>query len=359
MQPGPPVVEGAPPDVDIPVRRRRIPGGSKPLHRVYALIIVVTAVALLAGGVIALIDNLTASSDTIHFLQATQGQMQSEQARVPTVIIVGERLDIPNLRLDGHLLVTMPYALESRLRDARGGPVADCKPSGQCSIRPFARKDAIILRLKGTSATGPLDNVAMQQTLPLARLFGQSSFGAPYNAITIPLSIPVGGDEAIYPQDSYSFNTDISFASLDLTTAGGSFVPVKFAFTPGLIAGQMNMASASRHPLPFTTHLNVRLSRRPVDIVYIYMISLVPFAFALLFLHLLFVNDRYRELDLQAFIPALVAAILAILPLRAILVPADLGKLTRVDILLGIGLVAIVSGALVKYTFEVWKLPQR
>jgi hypothetical protein len=356
-RPGPPLVEGAPPDTADPVRRRRIPGGSKPLHRIYAIITIVTALALLSVGVIALINNLTASSDTYRFLQTTQGQILAEENRVPTVIVVGERLDIPNLRLDGYLRITMPYVLASQLRDIRNRPVATCAPSGQCSIQPYARSDTVTLRVRGTSATGPLDNFTTQKTLTLTRLFSQSGFGDRYNTITIPLSIPVGGDDAIYPQDSYSFNTQISFASLDLMTAGGSFVPVKFGFTPGLISGQMNATSSSSSPLPFSVHLNVKLSRRIVDIVYIYMISLIPLAFALLFLHLLFVNENYRELDLQGFIPALVAAILAILPLRAILVPASIGKLTRVDIVLGIGLVAIVSGALVKYTFEVWRLP--
>src|SRR5579864_7123823 len=109
MQPGPPAAAGAPPDEVNPVRRRGIPGGSKPFHRVYALIITVTAVALLSGGIIALINNLTASSDESRYLQATQGQIQGEESRVPTVIVVGERLVIPNLRIVGHLLVTMPY----------------------------------------------------------------------------------------------------------------------------------------------------------------------------------------------------------------------------------------------------------
>jgi hypothetical protein len=324
---------------------------------VYAFTITVTAIALLTAGVVALIDNLTSSSNTSRYLQTAQGQILSEENRVPTVIIDGERLDIPTLRLDGHLRITMPYALAAQLRDSRGRAVASCLPLGPCSIQPFAGNDSVILHLAGTATTGSLDQFTVQKTFTLTQLLSQSGFADHYNTITIPLSIPVGGDDAIYPQDSYSFHSVISLVSPDLNLAGGSFVPVRFGFTPGLIAGEMNTTSSSQSPLPISVHLNVRLSRRTINIVYIYMISLVPLAFALLFLHLLFVNERYRQLDLQGFIPALVAAILAILPLRAILVPVGIGKLTRVDILLGIGLVAIVSGALVKYTFEVWQLP--
>jgi hypothetical protein len=57
----------------------------------------------------------------------------------------------------------------------------------------------------------------------------------------------------------------------------------------------------------------------------------------------------------EEFTEALIVAILAVLPLRAVLVPAEIAGLTRVDLVLGIGLVLIVGVAVGKYATEIWE----
>ncbi len=47
---------------------------------------------------------------------------------------------------------------------------------------------------------------------------------------------------------------------------------------------------------------------------------------------------------------------LSVLPLRVVLVPSDISGLTRVDLVLGFGLVSIVAVAAGKYVYEIWTL---
>ena len=89
---------------------------------------------------------------------------------------------------------------------------------------------------------------------------------------------------------------------------------------------------------------------------FIESVALVPILFALVFLHLLFLHPRLRQLGLEQFLMPMIAAILAILPSRLVLVPSDIEGLTRVDVVLGLGLVATVAVAVTKYACEIWGL---
>jgi amino acid permease len=102
--------------------------------------------------------------------------------------------------------------------------------------------------------------------------------------------------------------------------------------------------------------LDVTVARKAPEQWFIEAVALVPVIFALLFLHLLFLHPRYRGLGLETFLVPLIAAILAILPLRLVLVPSNIEGLTRVDVALGAGLVLTVAVALAKYLWEIWNV---
>jgi hypothetical protein len=97
--------------------------------------------------------------------------------------------------------------------------------------------------------------------------------------------------------------------------------------------------------------LFVRVRRDWRIVLFVLMLSTTPLLFAYLFMHLLFFVDNPGQL--REFLAALAAAILAVLPLRSVLVPTDVDGVTIVDIWLAIGLVALVCVGFGKYAHEV------
>jgi hypothetical protein len=95
--------------------------------------------------------------------------------------------------------------------------------------------------------------------------------------------------------------------------------------------------------------------KRPgATITYIYVAALVPLILALIFLHLLFFSRHAESRRVEEYMEALIVTVVAVLPLRLVLVPAELSGLTRVDLVLGLGLFSIVAIAVIKYVTEVW-----
>ncbi len=79
---------------------------------------------------------------------------------------------------------------------------------------------------------------------------------------------------------------------------------------------------------------HVSLERKTLTAWYVYSVALIPLIFGLLFLHLLFFSASTSRKRCSRVHQALIVAILAVLPLRAVLVPADIEGLTRVDLVL-------------------------
>lgn len=100
-------------------------------------------------------------------------------------------------------------------------------------------------------------------------------------------------------------------------------------------------------------HFTLEIGRSPIVEERTYVVALVPLAFALLFLHLLFINPTTRMIPLSDFLMALAGTVLAVLPLRVVLVPAEIEGLTRVDTLLGVGLLTLTALGLARYGRDV------
>lgn len=207
--------------------------------------------------------------------------------------------------------------------------------------------------------------------------------GGAHKVFTFRANIPLDGDAAMYPQDKYYFqiqmfigfgplgipgypfyapivprsDTDIignglfgeryfvDFAEFlehydySIQTQTGNLCPAKILFSCAdyVVYGQ----------LPET--FSVSLSRPSNAVIYIYALASIPFFLALLIVALLAFSRTSS--DHSAYILGLFSIALIALPLRTVLVPADIEGLTRVDLLLGadILLVAMLAALITAF----------
>jgi hypothetical protein len=196
--------------------------------------------------------------------------------------------------------------------------------------------------------------ILFADSLPLKTFYTADSSGGLTVEKGLNASIPLSGKPELYPDDTYNLYVSLE-AFLDQTHIGGSDdSPPAFAntrFNTDSISGWIfNQHQGGK----LGSELNLSISRDPRTVAYIHVFALIPFAFGLLFLHLLFFNPGTRSSPLGDFLVALSASTLAILPLRAVLVPSEIAGVTRVDYLLGFGLVVLVAIGMLRYAYDLW-----
>jgi hypothetical protein len=179
-----------------------------------------------------------------------------------------------------------------------------------------------------------------------------------------PFDLPLASDPGQYPFDSY-----VSSAALSLGAPEGprearyvyctsqfcsGAVPARFQiFKEPSLAGfavAVGTRAARFHNRDRQTVLTVRLARPAATKLYVMVLAILPLVFALLLL-IAFVR-RPAGADIRGEVIAGIAAtLLAVLPIRLVLVPSELTGLTLIDYLLGLEM-AVLTGLA---CFVVWR----
>jgi hypothetical protein len=170
------------------------------------------------------------------------------------------------------------------------------------------------------------------------------------NDLSFPLDIPLKGSPDDYPQDAYRLDMVLIYTfppSIQLPQPPPS--TTELPFDPGRIEESVAISSGNK----LTTYggnevirsISLSFGRQWQYSFYIYVLATVPLLFDFLFLHVVFSRLGTRDSSLLDAMVALILTTLAILPLRLVLVPADIEGLTRVDLLLGLGLVLTLATA--------------
>jgi hypothetical protein len=141
----------------------------------------------------------------------------------------------------------------------------------------------------------------------------------------------------------------------------GGKLPVEYEVQGGTVAKNFDTTITRNTELPSIKDQNflVSFQRSSGTRILTYIMALVPLILALIFLHLLFFSTHAHTRDFEEYPEALIVTIVAVLPLRIVLVPPEITGLTRVDLLLGVGLIVIVAIAGWKYASEVWAFSGR
>ncbi len=289
--------------------------------------------------------------------QDQKNQILQEDRRI-SMTLEAQKVNYADKTLDATVTFELPGGVQKNLYDiATGNNIYSCDQSEVCHLKPAYRNMTLTLQLL-TASSEPGTNHDYQWTVPLVDI--ENSL---LNHVVRSVTIPMSGFPDLYPQDYYFGDFVLGWTvSGNVTHLVNGKAPTGadqdvYNFEPGNVGEQMNVKVA---PLldgkgkPVQGDFHVSFHRTTQEQLYIYSVALIPLIFAFLFLHLLFFSQHFHHKVFEEFTEALIVAILAVLPLRAVLVPPELTGLTRVDLVLGIGLVLIVGVAIGKYASEIW-----
>jgi hypothetical protein len=148
--------------------------------------------------------------------------------------------------------------------------------------------------------------------------------------------LPLSGNPARYPFDSYAVNTGILFQSTHerLRTAirNGAELPFELAFSRGAGVAPLKVVVAHEGPSAIgdtAIGLYLQLGRTALTKWYVLVVLIIPLILELLLCVVLFRAAR-EGLGPEALV-GVAAVLLAILPIRQILVPSGISVLTLVD----------------------------
>lgn len=159
--------------------------------------------------------------------------------------------------------------------------------------------------------------------------------------------LPVLGSPELFPDESYLCSVVITMQppsdlELRLGRNAGTLAPDLFLQVGPLLSGleatfRTKALDVGRSQIDFVIH------RSWTSRVFIYCLTLAPFVLAIIVGVALVV--RRDGGDALQTVVGIAAAALTILPLRSVLVPAEVGALTRVDYVLGIELLLFLTAA--------------
>ena len=201
--------------------------------------------------------------------------------------------------------------------------------------------------------------------IPLSRLVDapHTDPRAPLGAWHGTVPFPVSSTPFLYPNDSYASTGEVTLASGDTvydTNPGdhGTYIPIHVdaQIGEGMLGRTTSMAAFENDGLNgYVEHsdqtLQLRIGRRPSDLLFVYVLCFLPSAFAFLLVH----NSQPERMrttpaEMGAILVGIAGLSLAILPLRGVLLPAEVAQQqTTADHLLALNVVILLWFALYAY----------
>jgi hypothetical protein len=335
------------------------------LHRAFALLMLASIGILIAISLVSLAQNLGQShSDSESTLvRIMNGQRQGlspsqidEIAPLhPSLVFVADSLALKDKRLKGIVRLSIPQSVQNEYVDTtkNNAPIFDCSGTFCVLKAGYASKQIQVQLITASSENGGESELSKNVT------FGEIDASA-FGRALIPVDVPLTGFPDLYPQDSYFLDIVMSFtlpngiARLVNGKAPTGNQVDSYAVEPGNVSSSQDTTISPISNKAQLGEYHVSFKRPIRTVLYDYSVALIPLLFAVLFLHLLFFSQHFPHKIFEEFTEALLVVILAVLPLRVVLVPAELDSLTRIDLILGLGLVLVVSVAVGKYATEIW-----
>lgn len=187
-----------------------------------------------------------------------------------------------------------------------------------------------------------------EATVPLGDLVGGDGSVASSGATAVPVSVPIDGSATRFPSDTYEVRT-----SPVITLPGGVSLPGLSSYWDGVPVAVTVSDGSSLAQYEVTAFadgtqdprvIGVAISRVPWKVITVYAVALLPLLLAVVLAHVWVRRRNGTTFDL-GFAAGLIAAMLAVLPLRAVLVPGDVGAVspTLVDDILILGVLLIAG----------------
>ena len=268
------------------------------------------------------------------------------------VVIRPTSLSIPEATLKVAIDVQVTPSFVSEFEDTKTHrPLIRCDSQYQCRGIGDTRHRRLHLVISTLSGDGPHTH---NRSSPMGRLLALYSRYRPFQFV-IPLR--VYQSSAAYPSDQYSVNLNISVSISGANTKSpskapfdyvvdGSEISRSFDLESGPSCGDSPVCSLSRNVI------YVLIRRKSQEVTLIYLLTLLPGAFGVLVTSLLLRSSRHGARDPEGFVIGIGAALLTIVPLRAVLVPPTIPTASRVDLVLAVEMAVLVAVTVVRYAFD-------
>jgi hypothetical protein len=221
--------------------------------------------------------------------------------------------------------------------------------SNLLKVRPAFRRASIAVlyqaAIPGPGQSGEASGPTTERHITLNALIG-TAYGLPAPVVSLgQIVLPLAASPGRYPFDWYALRGELDVASASFGTAfvlchEHEYCVREFPFDVAVLSD--NLSPFVLHASVVTSEsagkgdrhlINIRLERNSVTRWYIIAVAIVPFVLSLLLCIVLFWTPS-RPVG-TAGITGVAAVLLAILPIRLVLVPGEVTGLTLVDYWLG------------------------
>lgn len=248
-----------------------------------------------------------------------------------------DRISLTDRKVYGSVVVYVPPQMLAVFVDRRtGSPIPPAELNQATEYRD--KQISAVMFASGENPHTVGQSISQFVYYPASHLAG---LGGLLGAISFPIS----GAVTSFPQDSYSASVIAAVALPDpiVYRTGGQdlrFLPVHVVATQdaGLADYDITYDIFLSGAPASSPSLLMRLTRSNWSRAFIYSMALVPLFIALVLAHLVWL----RATKIDTMLGLLFGAVLTILPLRAVLVPAEIGSATLIDSLLGSELMVLL-----------------
>jgi hypothetical protein len=239
--------------------------------------------------------------------------------------------------------VSTPPALLLQI-PGRSGQPAVRGAIGEYFLTRYGRGLSLPLRISATYGVG----LAYQTRIPLASVV--QSVNDNDRALTLRFTLPLQGTSTAFPSDWYELANDVvvwpptTYALADSAGVGQPSIPLRLTLTAGPAMRGFSTAMVSK-PNVDGSFLRLVINTDSATRTLAYATASVPILLAIVGLFLLAYKPRRNRsvLRVQELAVTIVLGVLAVLPIRQVIVPSELHGLTRIDLLLALGVTSSVG----------------
>lgn len=289
--------------------------------------------------------------------RASAGQ-RNVMGEPATLVLTAKRVILPERRMEVEAAVEMPAELLDLLYDgSKNTPLLGHTDAGLRCLKSDYRDVKFRLVFMGQLPDQPgMDRavpVPVSSFAPSCADFGRTAGFRKEFELGAGFARP-----EMYPSDYgwFTYIVRLEIPAPFSLREGNHFafnVPLCVRFQPGTADDGRAIRFAATRPDEFEGEIDVLVMRSAMISLFTYVLSAVPMILALLLAHALFCTAGGASIRPHEMLVGAAAILLALLPLRAVLVPPDVPSLTRVDVLLGSGILLIVSIVCFRYVADV------
>jgi len=300
---------------------------------------------------------------------ATSSQHFPAQGGVfPTAAFVPISLSPKDNTLSGEIVITIPSDWVPKILDCSEGPCTVDASYADKSVRVAVPSRPTSLGGSGASVFTTASEPVWQIFAPTgAQLAPGVAVFTPndHPSLAVPVALPVTGNQATFPEDQYRATFGLVRVSLGALT-GFALRPTivdrrlgDFELAATAITNEVSYDENTQTPIYVRTGFMMTLGRDHWSVTYTYVLCLLPFfagVIGLLFF-LTFRSFIGRD-STVAVLTLFLGSLFSILPLRFVIVPANVTTITKADYVLAADAGFVLFAAALILAVQTFRAPR-